>query len=325
MIKKRYIAILLLLFTVTFIGCTKDKEIILANNDNEQLELQEKDVRECIELGNNYLKQGKYDNAKEAYENAISKDSANKENYIEIKDRYVENSRFDDAFYIIKLAINNNVDIDNMKKILEEIKKNFQVISLEDTVEQNATFRLPEKITIGVNEQQLEADISWNASTVNTSKAGTFTYEGIIDQYGRIVNQKLIITPKKEVSTTSEVTHGEIYKNDKLGFSINFPDSWKGKYTVKENDDGIRVFFKPINKNALGGGFLFGILKRSDNLDESTFDTVSRKTRYFNAKGIAYVVGGPTDVNFDDNDPEFNVFLKMSKESGKVVETLKNI
>lgn len=324
--KIKYLTMVLLLVTVTFMGCkAKDKEIVLSNDVSGQLELQKKDVSESIELGNNYLKQGKYDNAKKAYENAISKAADNKQNYIEIKNKYVENSRFDDAFYIIKLAINNNVDVDNMKNILEEIKKNFKVISLEDTVYQNAKFTLPKKITLQVNGQQLEGAVSWNTSNVNTSKLGTFTYEGIIDQYGRTVNQKLVVAQKKDVNNTPTVTSAELYKNDKLGFSINFPSSWKGKYTINESDAGIRVYFKPSGNNSVGSGFLFGILKKSNNLDENTFDTVSSKIRYFTAKGITYVVGGPTDVNFDENDPEFNVFHKMSKESATVVETLKGL
>lgn len=322
--KKRYLAIVLLLITVTFMGCTKDKEIILSNDDNLQLELQEKDASECIELGNNYLKQGKYDNAKKAYENSISKDSANKQNYLEIKDRYVENSRFDDAFYIINLAINNNVDIDNMKNILEEIKKNFEVISLENTVYQDATFSLPEKVDIQVNEEHLEAEVSWNTSNVNTSKVGSLTYEGTIEQYGRTINEKLIVIQKKDVDNTTTVTSGELYKNDKLGFSINFPDSWKGKYTIKESDDGIRVFFKASSENPQGTGFLFGVLKKGDNLEENTFDTVSTKVRYFNANSITYVVGGPTGLSFDDKYPEYPVFYKVMKEISEVVETLKS-
>jgi hypothetical protein len=132
---------------------------------------------------------------------------------------------------------------------------------------------------------------------------------------------------KKDVSESTELGNNYLKqgKYDKLGFSINFPDSWKGKYTVNESNEGIRVYFKPSSENTVGSGFLFGVLKKSDNLDESTFDTVSSKVRYFTAKGITYVVGGPTDVNFDENDPEFNVFLKMSKESAKVVETLKGL
>lgn len=327
MINKKYLSIGLIVFSVTMMGCTpKDKQIIASNDVSGELQLQGKDVNESIELGNDYLKQGKYDDAKKAYENAISKDPTNKQNYLDIKDKYVEKSRFDDAFYIIKLAVNNKVDIDNMNNILEEIKKNFQVISLEDTVYQNDKFTLPGKVDFKVNEQQIQGDVNWNISDINTSKVGTFTYEGTIDQYGRTVNQKLIVTAKKVVDNSSTATSEEVYKNEKLGFSIKFPDSWKGKYTVKESDDGIRVYFKPNNnRTTLGAGFLFGVIKKSADLDESTFDTVSYKMRYFDAKGITYVIGGPSDVNFSDTDPEYNIFQKMSKEAKEVVQTLKSL
>jgi tetratricopeptide (TPR) repeat protein len=323
--KKRYLCIGLLLCTVTLMGCkAKDKEIIISNDKSQELVLQEKGADESIELGNSYLNQGKYDNAKSAYENAISKDPNNKKNYLRIKDKYFEKSRFDDAFYIIQQAINKNVDTENMKNILEEIKKNFQVITLEDTVYQNGTFTLPKKVTLQINGQQQNADVSWSDSNVDTSKVGSFTYKGTIEQYGRTVNQKVSVIQNKAVDNKPAVASGEIYKNDKLGFSIKFPESWKGKYTIKESDDGIRVYFKPSKKALDGLGFLFGVIKKSDNLDESHFDTVSRKIRYFKAKGITYVVGGPTDVNFSENHPEFNVFINMSREAAQVVETLKS-
>ena len=244
--KKRFLCILISLFILTLVGCSgKDKQVTLSSGENDQKELQEKSASESIELGNNYLKQGKYDNAKKAYENAISKDPNNKQNYIEIKDKYVQNSRFDDAFYIINLAINNKVDIDNMKKTLEELKKNFEVITLENTVNQNDTFTLPEKITLQINGQEVMGTVRWNTTNVNTNKPGTFSYGGIIEEYGKTVDEKLIVKATKDVSNTPIVTSGNIYKNEKLGFSITFPDSWKGKYTIEEKDNGIWVYFKP--------------------------------------------------------------------------------
>lgn len=319
--KKGFLTIgLIILCVVMFVGCSgKDKQVVLADDKSQQLELQNKDINESIELGNIYLKQGKYDAARKAYENAISKDSDNKENYLLIKDTYIENSRFDDGYYIIKLAINNNVDTDNMKNVLEEIKKNFQVINYEATVYENAEFSLPKKAIFEVNGGQQEGDINWGQSTVDTSKVGTFAYQGTVEEYGRTVTYTLNVIQNKP-----KVSSGELYKNDKLGFSINFPESWQGKYTIKEIDGGIGVYFKPNKDENKGYGLLFAIIKKGPDLDENHFDTVSKNIRYFNAKGITYVVGGPTDFNFDEKHPEVNVFMKMSREAGTVAETIKS-
>ncbi|MDS0527407.1 Ig-like domain-containing protein [Clostridium sp. SHJSY1] len=324
MIRKRFLCVGLLLCTLIFMGCTpKDKEVVLSNDQNEETLLQEKSASESIELGNGYLNQGKYDNAKKAYEDAISKDASNKENYVLIKDKYIEKSRFDDAFYIIKLAIKNNVDIDNMKSILEEIKKNFKVITLEDTVNQNTTFTLPKKITLQVNDEKQDADVSWKTSNVDTSKAGSFTYEGTVEQYGRTVSEKLTVVEKKVVDNKPTTTSGELYKNDKLGFSINFPDSWKGRYNITESADGIKVYYK-FSQSVVPEWpiLLFEILKSSPELDDH-LDTISTKVRHFKAKNITYVVGGATDMWDDKQNPEWNVFLQTYMERAKVVETLK--
>lgn len=321
--KKGFLCIVISLFILTLVGCSgNDKQVTLSSGENDQKELQEKSAVESIELGNNYLKQGKYDNAKKAYENAISKDPNNKQNYIEIKDNYVQNSRFDDAFYIINLAINNKVDIDNMKKTLEELKKNFEVITLENTVNQNDTFTLPEKITLQINGQEVMGTVRWNTTNVNTNKPGTFSYGGIIEEYGKTVDEKLIVKATKDVSNTPIVTSGNIYKNEKLGFSITFPDSWKGKYTIEEKDNGIWVYFKP-KVEAQYKTVLFEVRKNNTDLADQ-LDTVSYKMRYFKAKGITYIIGGPTDT-LDSDHPELQTYLQMNKEKGKVVETLKSL
>jgi tetratricopeptide (TPR) repeat protein len=325
--KKGLLCILISFFIISSVGCSgKDKQVTLSSGENSEIELQQIGAAESIELGNNYLKQGKYDNAKKAYENAISKDKSNKQNYIDIKDKYVQNSRFDDAFYIINLAINNKVDIDNMKKILEEIKKNFQVITLENTVNQNDKFTLPEKITLSINGQEdVSGKVSWNTTNVNTSKPGTFSNSGVIEEYGRTVDEKLIVKAMKESSNTPKVTSENIYINEKLGFSITFPDSWKGKYTIEEKDNGIRVCYKPkTNIQDQGSGFLFTVLKNTPELSDH-LDTVSDKMRYFKAKGVTYIIGGPTDMPFDSNHPEFQTYLKMTREKAQVVETLKGL
>ncbi|MHC1682958.1 MAG: hypothetical protein AB6733_08425 [Clostridiaceae bacterium] len=121
-----------------------------------------------------------------------------------------------------------------------------------------------------------------------------------------------------------EIKGLNIIFNDKLGFSINFPESWQGKYTIKEIDGGIGVYFKPIKDENKGYGLLFAIIKKCPNLDEGHFDRVSKNIRYFKAKGITYVVGGPTDFNFDEKHQEVNVFVHMTREVEKVVETIKS-
>lgn len=115
-----------------------------------------------------------------------------------------------------------------------------------------------------------------------------------------------------------------IYKNNKLGFSLVFPESWKDKYRIEENEMGITVYFKPKEKVEDGYGELFSIIKKSDDLDEKSFDTIGEH-RYFEAKGNTYIIGGPTDLSFPEEHSGFKTFLKMNGERIDVLKTLEII
>jgi len=79
------------------------------------------------------------------------------------------------------------------------------------------------------------------------------------------------------------------------------------------------------NSQSTSEGFLFAILKKGPDLDESMFDTITKEKRYFDAKGVTYVIGGSTDFPIDTEGPNFQSYLKMSKERAAVVKTLKAI
>ena len=113
-----------------------------------------------------------------------------------------------------------------------------------------------------------------------------------------------------------------LFKSNKLGFSLAFPDSWKDKYRIEENDMGITVYFETVEKTKDGSGMLFTFInKASDNLNEDHFDTIG-DIRYFKVKDVTYVIGGPMDVSFPWDHAEFKTFLKMNEERKEVINTL---
>ena len=119
-------------------------------------------------------------------------------------------------------------------------------------------------------------------------------------------------------------SQGEQYNNEKLGFSFVVPESWRGKYLVKQEQNGILVFYKPIDLATEGKGLLFAILKRTSLEDEHSFDNVG-EPRTFEVNGITYITGGPTDVGFPEGHKEFADFIKLKKEVREVVKTIKPI
>lgn len=114
------------------------------------------------------------------------------------------------------------------------------------------------------------------------------------------------------------------YVSNNLGFSITFPASWKNKYSVVEDNNGLTVYFKPVSHPVAGAGLLFRIVKKTPNLDEGMLDIINGAKRYFTAKGITFVIGSSTDVNFPENNPEFGTYRQLSSESASVINTIEN-
>ncbi|WP_315112149.1 hypothetical protein [Clostridium intestinale] len=128
------------------------------------------------------------------------------------------------------------------------------------------------------------------------------------------------VTPPK-----TETAEPQVYTNNNLGFSITFPASWKDKYTVKEDASGLYVAVKSPNSTNNYYGLLFAVLKKGPGLYEETFDTIPGGKRNFEAKGIPYVIGSTTGVPIPEDDPNYELWLKMYKESGAVTNTLKSL
>lgn len=125
---KCLVLLLLFIFSLSISGCShKDKEIIVTENVKAEAKQEKNQVEKYIELGNKLFEKSKYADAKSAYEKAIKLDKMNKQTYLTIEDKYLEKNKIEDAANIIQEAINNNVDVDNMKQILLKLKKKLKV------------------------------------------------------------------------------------------------------------------------------------------------------------------------------------------------------
>lgn len=126
-ITKKLIIVILIIFSISISGCAhKDKELVLNSNVKKTLKQPENQVKKNIDLGNKFFDNGKYDDAKQAYERAVELDKKNKETYITIKDKYLSKGKLQEAYDIVKEAVTNNVDADNMKTLLSQINANIE-------------------------------------------------------------------------------------------------------------------------------------------------------------------------------------------------------
>ncbi|AVQ39754.1 hypothetical protein C7M56_14110 [Clostridium botulinum] len=259
--RKKAIVSLTLILTVMISasGCgKKQKTSILTNDVKQQEAMKENEIKKFIKDGTNFLNAGKYDDAKSSFEKAISMDKSNKGAYIEIKNKYAEKKRMDDAYYFIKLAVSNNIDTENMKKLLNDIKSKFEVAKVYVNVYQNNEYKLPDKIKAKINNEDKEVGVVWNNKNVDTSKVGTIKYEGKIEEYDRIAELYLEVIEieketKKEDNTKKVKRIQEENKNEKvkeikerkqIGF-INEIYEQNGKRYLKFDD--VQFF---LNKDA---------------------------------------------------------------------------
>lgn len=158
-----------------------------------------------------------------------------------------------------------------------------------------------------------------SSSNSTSEKVQTQKPSSINSQGNSSVNSK----GNSNQNTDSKNENAEVYKSP-LGFSISFPDSWNGLYTISEDDHSFSVYFKQTHEGNYGQGLLFTIQKKTDDFDETLLDSIGNK-RYIVAKDILYVIGGPTDVNFSPDSPDFSTFQSMHDQSASVIDSIKII
>ncbi|ACA55128.1 hypothetical protein FDC45_00335 [Clostridium botulinum] len=246
--KKAIISLLLILITMLGIsGCgKKEKTSVLTNNVKQQEAMKENEVKKFIKNGTNFLNSGKYDDAKSSFEKAVSMEKSNKASYIEIKNKYMEKKRIDDAYYFIKLAVSNNVDTENMKKLLNDIKSKFQVTKLYVNVYQNNEYKLPDKIKAKINNEDKEVGVVWNNNSVDTSEVGIIKYQGKIEQYDKIVELNLKVMEFQKENKNQEVKNVKKIKNsqeENKNQEVKNSQEENKNQKVKEVEDGKQIGF----------------------------------------------------------------------------------
>ncbi|MGG7099103.1 hypothetical protein [Clostridium sardiniense] len=116
-----------------------------------------------------------------------------------------------------------------------------------------------------------------------------------------------------------------VYVNNELGLQMTIPASWNDLYTIKSDNDGIYLSVKHKKSNPnLRQGFLFAVTKRSPMDDEDHMDSVGRK-RYIKAKGVAYIIWGPTGLTMGEDNPDWDIYRRLNHQKYSVADTVKAI
>lgn len=233
-ILKLQIMFIALILSTLLISCTnKNKKVTISNNTSDEILVEDTQIKELIDNGKKFLSDEKYDEAKINFIRAISLDKNNKNIYLQIKDLYIASNRLDDAYYIIKIALLNNVDTENMKNILNQISSEFDVIKITETITQNSKYSLPNEVIAEINNNKISLPIFWLNSKVDTSQLRTVKYEGLNEEYGRKIEMEILVTANNYATEYGYIKN--IYmKNDKLYADIDLVEYYSGDKAIEE-------------------------------------------------------------------------------------------
>lgn len=235
--------------SLTLLSCSNtSKKITISENAEEEILVEENQVTEFINTGKKLLSDEKYDEAMAYYNKAIELDKSNKDVYLKIKDIYLEANRPDDAYFITKTAISNNIDTEDMKKIANDISSKFEVIILNDTVEQDSDYYFPENVNVTINDKSISLPIKWDYTQADTSTPGTFEYYGFNEEYGRKVQINLTVSEViyskqigciKNIYTIDEKTYIDVDLVEfYLGKEIALSEALKDNLDLPVNENG---------------------------------------------------------------------------------------
>lgn len=307
-------------------------------------------LKDKIEAGITCLNNGQYEEAKDEFEAVLEKDPDNSQakilneiiiEFINATEEY-KNDNLDTAKEYLDKIPNEYADY-SIKDAIDDLKKNVndKLVNIEDfsssltyisnlvkdnkldeankEIEKLNTENIPQE---KVKELEgLKGDL--NLKLVKRSNEERLEKERAEAAAAEALKKN---AEKKKPTASSNKDQGDIlYQNKKLGIQMKFPRTWEGLYRIKETDTSIYVFTKQTVQHFEGEGFLFAITKWYDGIDEGVIDTISRNKRYIVAKGVKYIIGGPTGVMESDDDPDWNNYRMMDKDKSTVADTIEAI
>lgn len=309
-------------------------------------------TKDKLKAGIDYLNNEQYEEAKEQFSAILEKEPNNEEaitlneiitKFINAKESYEKNDLEKSKEYLDGIPekyseYNIKDKIDDLKNTvgekLEEIKKlNSSLDYITNLLKEDKLDEAKQEIE-KLNETKMPEEKSkifeglktdLNLKLVkkeNEDRLEKERAEAAAEEIKKKNQQKKIVKNTKKVPKEQ----GDIlYQNKNLGIQMKFPRSWEGLYRIEETDTSISVFVKQQVQHFDGEGFLFTVKKWESEKDEMFLDTLSHNKRYIVAKGIKYVIGGPTGVTECEEDPEWKNYRMMSSSKYGVGDTIEPI
>lgn len=126
-------------------------------------------------------------------------------------------------------------------------------------------------------------------------------------------------TPTLVVTPSPTVTPPNVYVSEKFGFSFTVPNSWVGKYHVKEGEGYLTVYFDPAEPTEYGNSELFSIGTEA-YAEEELFDSDYK----FEINGVVFIWGS-ISILYTESDPEYDTYMAWQKDIPGVFKSIRSL
>ncbi len=120
-----------------------------------------------------------------------------------------------------------------------------------------------------------------------------------------------------------------LYEDKALGFSLEIPAEWEGKYGIEKNGESISFYHLQIREKYQNGmGNLFTIQRMEGNLNEEDIESPSGCRVIAQANGFTYALFIPSDVQYPvwENSNAENLsaeYISMEKQVSEIADSAK--
>ena len=309
-----------ILIPLLFISCNNSsKKITISDDTQSEVALEESEVLAAVTNGEKLIDEGNFEEAKEEFIKAITLDKTNKEMYLRIKDKYLSVDKTDEAYYFIKTAVTNNVDVENMKSVLKDISNKFEKINIQTSVYQNSNYSLPQQVITMISGEQVNIPVSWENQVVDTANVGTFTFQGYNEDYGRNITVELTVLENvydKQIGSIKKI----YTSNGKTYIDVDLVEFYTGTEAVtKALEDNAPVDYTEDNIPYRIPGYYI-----RNNYSTITTYEVSNSSNFKLLKhdlqrlGYDIDTSGTFDITIDASLDDFKSYIELANKNYEI-------
>lgn len=213
----------------------KYEEAILAFHKVIEIDL--KNIEARVELAKSYENVGRFNEAENTLKEAIDINPKKVEPYLELAKLYISGNNPANAIKILIDGYNLTND-EIIKSMLEDLKSQITVDNINKTITLGESYSLPNKVTVKINNIEVQFPVKWDTTIIDTTKVGLNTFTGNLENTDKTVKLTLNVITIAFI----EDINNNIKQNDKY--------SLPSKVTAKMTDNStmeVEVTWNPSN------------------------------------------------------------------------------